>query len=82
MEELRTKYQNTSGNYDYLQYMGPEAMNEAGNNTGELIVDWTKGGTQPITLPNGNTAQVPIGSVAIFEAGIRSSNDAEVGGTH
>lgn len=80
--DLKTKYQNNSGNYDYLQYMGPEAINEAGNNTGELIIDWTKGGTQTIKLPNGNTAEVPVGSVAIFEAGVRSSNDAEVGGTH
>ena len=79
---IKTKYQNLTGNYDYLRYMGPEAMNEAGDNTGELIVDWTKGGTQTITLPNGNKATVPVGSVAIFDADLRSSNDAEVGGTH
>lgn len=80
--DIKTKYQNTVDNYDYLQYMGPEALNEAGNNTGKLNPDWTKNITQTITLPNGNTAKVPVGSVAIFDASLRSSNDAEVGGTH
>lgn len=80
--DIKTKYQNNSGNYDYLQYVGPEALNEAGDNTGKLIVDWTKEGNQTVILPNGNTAEVPVGSVAIFEASLRSSNDAEVGGTH
>lgn len=80
--DIKTKYQNTVGNYDYLQYMGPEALNEAGENLGILNPDWTKNGTQTITLPNGNTAKVPVGAVAIFDAALRSSNDAEVGGTH
>jgi len=80
--DIKTKYQNSSGNYDYLQYMGPEGINEAGDNTGKLIIDWTKNTYHPITLPNGKTAQVPVGSVAIFDASLRSSNDAEIGGTH
>lgn len=80
--DLKTKYKNNSGNYDYLQYMGPEGINEAGDNTGKLIEDWTKDGVKDFTLPNGNIAKVPVGSVAIFEANLRSSNDAEVGGTH
>ena len=79
---IKTKYENQTGNYDYLQYMGPEALNEAGEPTGTLIQDWTEGGTQEIILPNGNKATVPIGSVAIYEANLRSSNDAEVAGTH
>ena len=58
-------------------------MNEAGDNTGTLIVDWTKEGNQDIILPNGNPAKVPVGAVAIFDANLRSStNDLEVGGTH
>ena len=62
--------------------MGPEAINEAGETTGKLIKDWTKEGTQTIILPNGNQAVVPVGSVALYEGNLRSSNDAEVGGTH
>jgi len=80
--DIKTKYQNTTGNYDYLQYMGPEAINEAGETTGELIQDWTKDETQTIILPNGNSAVVPVGSVALYEGNLRSSNDAEVGATH
>lgn len=80
--DIKTKYQNNSGNYDYLQYMGPEAINEAGETTGKLIKDWTKSETQTIILPNGNQSVVPVGSVALYEANLRSSNDAEVGGTH
>ena len=80
--DIKTKYQNNSGNYEYLQYMGPEALNEAGDNTGNLIQDWTKDTTQAIKLPNGNTAQVPVGTVAIYDASLRSSNDAEMGGIY
>ncbi len=79
---IKTKYQNASGNYDYLRYTGPEALNEAGEGTGKLVIDWTKNQTQEIILPNGNKATVPVGSVALYEASLRSSNDAEVGGTH
>lgn len=80
--DLKTKFQNTIGNYDYLQYMGPEAMNEGGDGLGYPNPDWTKEQDQTIVLPNGNTAKVPVGSVAIYEAGLRSSNDSEVAGTH
>lgn len=80
--DIKTKYENTIDNYDYLRYMGPEVLNEAGNNTGKLNPDWTKNTTQTITLPNGKTAKVPVGAVAIFDASLRSSNDSEIGGTH
>ena len=73
-----TRYKNSVGDWEYLEYMGPEALNESGS----LVVDWTKGGTQEITLPNGKSATVPVGTIAIYETDLRSSNDVETSGTH
>lgn len=80
--DIKTKYQNASGNYQYLQYMGPEAINDVGENTGILKEDWTRDSMKTITLPNGKSAQVPVGTVAIYDASLRSSNDSESVGTH
>lgn len=69
-----------------------------GNNTGEYDKDpnnepkqWqdpdgtAPNGTnpnQPVTLPNGKSANVPDGTVLIFETDLRANNDYEVIGTH
>jgi len=67
----------------YLRYLGPEAINEAGDNTGVLLEDWTKETIDnPIILPNGQPAKGPHGTIAIFDADSRASNDVEIGGTH
>lgn len=74
-----TRYKNTVGDWEYLEYMGPESINDKG----ELAVDWTdENATQEITLPNGKTATVPFGVVAMYETDLRSSNDVENSGTH
>lgn len=38
--------------------------------------------TQPVTLPNGKPADIPDGTVLIFETDLRANNDYEVIGTH
>lgn len=80
---------------DYLKYTGPESINEeTGDNTGMFVedengvlLDWTEGEknppkTQEIKLPNGADANVPIGTVVVFESDLRSTNDYENEGTH
>ena len=70
--------------YPYLKYMGPESLNEDGTESGNLNPekDWTKDGTQEVTLPNGKPATVPVGTIGIYETDLRSSNDVETSGTH
>ena len=76
---------------NYLRYLGPEALNEAGEETGtpDPTYKWPNPGnsnnpnpTHPGKTPPGTPTDYPNGSVAIFDADMRSSNDLEVGGTH
>lgn len=84
--KIKTKY-NT---YDYLEYLGPESLNEAGDNTGNFVKDengttlnWNDTSkTQKVKLPDGTVADVPIGTVAVFETNYRASDDVESVGTH
>ena len=73
--------------WDYLQYIGPESLNEPGE------LDKTPDGTpkdftknppdfQPTTLPNGKPAIVPIGTIGIIETDLRAYSDFETEGTH
>lgn len=84
---IRTNYDT----WEYLEYKGPESQNEGGkieSDSNGTPLNWpAKGSTaltpsQTITLPNGKTAEVPIGVVGIFETDFRSSNDYETEGTH
>ena len=80
---IKTNYQNES----YLKYTGPEGLNE---NANVPDPDWEKGYDDPsnpsnhqdITLPNGNPAAVPNGTIIIYDSDLRSTNDAETSGTH
>lgn len=88
--KIRTKY----NEFDYLEYLGPESINESiGDNTGEFVKDgevnlkWPDGAktppvTQEIILPNDKPANVPVGTVAIFETDHRATSDFESVGTH
>lgn len=84
---IRTNYDT----WEYLEYKGPESQNEGGKietDSNGTPLNWPTKGTntltpsQNITLPNGKTAEVPIGVVGIFETDFRSSNDYETEGTH
>ena len=84
---IRTNYDT----WEYLEYKGPESQNEGGkieSDSNGTPLNWPAKGTtaltpsQTITLPNGKTAEVPIGVVGIFETDFRSSNDYETEGTH
>ena len=72
---------------DYLQYKGPESLNEAQKsnwNKEYTPADLTNNNLlKPITLPNGTpNVKVPIGTIAIYETDQRANNDFEVIGTH
>ncbi len=69
--------------WDYLQYIGPEALNENGEVTSpNPKEDWTKPIIKQAILPNGKPANVPGGTIVIYDADLRSSNDYESAGTH
>ena len=79
---IKTNYQN----WPYLKYTGPEGLNE---NANIPTPDWEKtydpsnpSNHQDITLPNGNPADVPNGTIIIYDSDLRSTNDAETSGTH
>lgn len=79
---IKTNYQSWS----YLKYTGPEGLNE---NANIPTPDWEKtydpsnpSNHQDITLPNGNPADVPNGTIIIYDSDLRSTNDAETSGTH
>ena len=72
--------------YPYLKYDGPESLSEGGEYIEDedgVELDWDDGDTNhKITLPNGEPADVPIGTVGIFDVDLRSTNDYETEGTH
>lgn len=79
---IKTKYEN----WDYLKYTGPEGLNESANIT---TPDWEKtydpnnsSNHQDVILPNGKPADVPNGTIIIYDSDLRSTNDAESTGTH
>lgn len=81
---IRTNYDN----WEYLEYKGPESINEG---KAELTPEWPGKvdtgvtplePTTPADLPNGKKADIPVGIVGIFETDYRSSNDYESEGTH
>lgn len=76
--EMKTIYKNIYGEWEYLAYMGPEALNEG--RWGSRI---STGNPQTVTLPNGRKITIPGGgAVAIYDSDLRSSNDIETSGTH
>lgn len=83
---IRTNY----NEYEYLEYKGPESLAEGviEKDDNGTTLNWPSKGTTSTTpshtidLPNGKTANVPIGIVAIFETDYKSSNDYETEGTH
>ena len=48
----------------------------------KYAVIWESPNHQDITLPNGNPADVPNGTIIIYDSDLRSTNDAETSGTH
>ena len=75
--DLISKY----NEWNYLRYTGPEGLAEGIWNKTPYVPN-NANASQNVTLPNGKPANIPQGTVVIYEAGIRSNNDYEVSGTH